>query len=411
MEAGRTAPLPFRRETNDKDFQHSKGRQLRYGTIVELQHDRTRMFLRVARQAAQLDADSRRVTLDQDAADQGWFRIMPFLRVHSEGAKVRIGDPIILEHVITGAKLQVDMRQRTLQGPSAGKFEVNAAIEAKPAGFKVMLYRSHKEDELAGKFIHGGQALRFLHKEADGYLTADRARAEKDLPAYISLGPQAAVSSNGMWQIAKENLLDGSAISWGEHVRIRHVGSDRVLEVKDTDESVVLTDDLQSDLALFEMMPLYPTAGKIPRESFFRLKHVQTGYTVHFKDLGTPPIGQKVAPDIDADSEYFEETQPITVTMIPNEVDVFAFAPVDPTHYEYMHQTKGITLVLRTFHDQIASGKGKTAAEIELQPVVETLEVRCEIRCTTLSGQLLHAPAHARLHLTRAALRGRKSSC
>ena len=68
------------REQNLREFKQAAGREVRYGTVLQLQHEATHKYLSVSRQPAQLK-DARRVILDREAAEAGWFRVLPKLRV------------------------------------------------------------------------------------------------------------------------------------------------------------------------------------------------------------------------------------------------------------------------------------------------------------------------------------------
>lgn len=94
---------------NAQEFEQSKGRDVRYGMIVQLQHDTSHKCVAVLRESAEINRDGRRVALEKDAGEGAWFRIMPRLRVHSEGEKVHVDDPVLLESVESGLKLNVDV--------------------------------------------------------------------------------------------------------------------------------------------------------------------------------------------------------------------------------------------------------------------------------------------------------------
>ena len=99
---------------NLQEFENTRGRVLRYGMIVQLQHVDSHKYACVARQSAVLNPDGRRVCLDRDAGETAWLRVMPRLRVHSEGEMVHVGDPVTLEHVHTGLLLNVDLRPQSI---------------------------------------------------------------------------------------------------------------------------------------------------------------------------------------------------------------------------------------------------------------------------------------------------------
>ena len=218
------------RAHNRQEFNQTCGREVRYGMIVQLQQESSHKYLSVSRQPAELNADGRRVVLDAEAAESAWVRIMPRLRVHSEGEKVHVGDPVTLEHVQTGLRLMVDRRLPD------GRCEVIATQQAL-TGFKLNLFRLHEDDASAHDTLLGSQPVRpvprrtpsshglgmqvlttpppppplslqvrLVHKEASGYLGLDRDRAEMGAPAYIThadeMGAEmGACSSNCVWQL------------------------------------------------------------------------------------------------------------------------------------------------------------------------------------------------------------------
>ena len=57
--------------TNMQEFANTRGREVRYGMIVQMQHKSTHKFLSVARQNAVTNTDARRVVLDGDAGEDG----------------------------------------------------------------------------------------------------------------------------------------------------------------------------------------------------------------------------------------------------------------------------------------------------------------------------------------------------
>ena len=93
---------------NAASFQRSLGREARYGMVVQLQHSTSSKYLSVAKQSSEVNKEGRRVVLDRNAGEDAWFRLMPRLRhVHSEGERVHIGDPVLLEHVHTGLGINI----------------------------------------------------------------------------------------------------------------------------------------------------------------------------------------------------------------------------------------------------------------------------------------------------------------
>ena len=82
----------------------------------------------------------------------------------------------------------------------------------------------------------GGQAVRLIHKEAEGYIGSDHRRAQLGLPVYVQ---NAEVmhkhgSSNTIWLIEKSTpgrAFDGSTCLWEGQYRLRHLATGRLLAV------------------------------------------------------------------------------------------------------------------------------------------------------------------------------------
>eukprot|EP00966_Prymnesium_polylepis_P030917 719468-Prymnesium_polylepis.1 len=74
------------KKANMEEFKLAKGRDVRYGAIIQLQHGISQKYIKVSREAAD-QAEGRKVCLDREAAEAAWFRVLPRLRVHSEGER------------------------------------------------------------------------------------------------------------------------------------------------------------------------------------------------------------------------------------------------------------------------------------------------------------------------------------
>ena len=83
-----------------------RGRDLRFGMVIQLLHHVSSKHLSTSRQPS-LAGVGNKVVLDELAGESGCFRVRPRLRVHNEGDKVHTGDPVVLEEVVTGQRLHV----------------------------------------------------------------------------------------------------------------------------------------------------------------------------------------------------------------------------------------------------------------------------------------------------------------
>lgn len=73
-------------QRNEGEFEQVRGRAVRYGSVVQLQHESTLKYLIVSRKEAE-HAAGRVLALDGDAGELSWFQLLPRLRVHSSGER------------------------------------------------------------------------------------------------------------------------------------------------------------------------------------------------------------------------------------------------------------------------------------------------------------------------------------
>ena len=115
-----------------------------------------------------------------------------------------------------------------------GRKECSAAQNG--STFKLDLYRSYEKHRRAQQTLLGGQAVRLIHKEAEGYIGSDHRRAQLGLPVYVQ---NAEVmhkhgSSNTIWLIEKSTPgkpFDGGTCLWEGQYRLRHLATGRLLAV------------------------------------------------------------------------------------------------------------------------------------------------------------------------------------
>ena len=152
----------------EAELQRTKGRDVRYGSVVQLWHVSTATFLSTSRTT---HGSGQLVILDRNAGESGWFRVMPRLRVHNEGQLVRRGDPVLLSSLDTGQLLLLDGGTLvTVENTTSAMDDVNS-------DFRIRLYRS--VFDTAERVINGGTPCTFLHKEFDAFL--GRRRRESDV--------------------------------------------------------------------------------------------------------------------------------------------------------------------------------------------------------------------------------------
>lgn len=296
------------REANAAAFERTAGREVRYGQVIQLRNAYSGALLAVTRRSAHVSKDARRVTLEAEPGEAAWLRITPRLRIHAEGQRVQLGDPLLLEHVSTGLRLRVERLGRL----SDGRRELCAAGD--PTSLKIERYRQHVP-AVAGVALplFGGSVVRLSHKEAEGYLGCEMSAALLGLsPTVVPEEAHVAASCATMWELHKEDVRDGSPCAWAGAVRLVHTPSRRALAVSEEpfapsshpgdDGAVangwralaVVLEALEEpplidgvDASLWELVPQYRQREQTVRmDAFFRLRHRATGRWLHH----VPPV-------------------------------------------------------------------------------------------------------------------------
>lgn len=121
---------------------------------------------------------------------------------------------MLVESVDSNLKLSADQHSQL----GDGRKEISAAQSG--STFKLDLYRPYDMQRRATQTLMGGQAVRLIHKEAEGYLSSDHRRAELGLSVYVQ---NAEVmhkngTSNTVWLIEKftpGKAFDGNTCACG----------------------------------------------------------------------------------------------------------------------------------------------------------------------------------------------------
>ena len=211
-------------KVNDREFEQVKGRALRYGMVVQLQHAVSHKFLTVSAQPSSSDPDGCLLSLSYEAGKNGWFRIVPRLsQVHSEGQHVREGDPCLIEHCSSGQYVSVGMM-----------YEV-VSSNARKTSFKLNRFQIWKES-MQNQVLVSGRAVLFNHREANGCMglvpdaLLHKPGEQKEQPvSVLPMVGHASHNSNGAFELERADARDGSVCKWTESFRIRHLSSGRLL--------------------------------------------------------------------------------------------------------------------------------------------------------------------------------------
>ena len=161
-------------QVNHLEFAQKQGSDVRYGMVVQLQHVLSGRYVIVSRKRAD-SGDGCKVVVDANAGELAWFRILPRLRVHSEGERVHKGDPVVFESLKSGLCLTIYDGRLTIQSEMtlhAPRKEVVALRgTAHATAFHVHVFRGFADHRRQRMLLLGGKPLRLHHKEVSDALS------------------------------------------------------------------------------------------------------------------------------------------------------------------------------------------------------------------------------------------------
>lgn len=258
---------------NELEFAQKKGGDVRYGMVVELQHFLSGRHVCVSRTRAQ-SGDGCKVAVDANAGESGWFRILPRLRVHSEGERVHVADPVVFESMQSGFSLTVYDGRLThtpteLHAPRKDVIAVRGTTGA--TAFRVMLFRSFADQQV--RCLLGGEPFRLHHKETDGpmsnaedpvYRSESATELAADSGVVIKVGSASSDQGNASGTVFLFERVDkltdtpvlnggGNAFGWDSTFRLVQASTGRVLaivEEEDDEPPPSLTGSLQASGAM-----------------------------------------------------------------------------------------------------------------------------------------------------------------
>ena len=250
---------------NAREFEHKLGMEVRYGMVVQLQHMSSEKYLQVTRQRME-HRSGRKVTVDRNAGDAAWFRVMPSLRVHSEGDPVHVGDRVRLESIVNGMSLCVAADEASSDAEGRGGLyrEVFGGRLKDATPLQLRVFRGWSEHSTRDRMLLGAEPMRLLHKEGDGALSAPIAALDPDAAVasaadgtgivgvpVVATGADEMGSSMAVWnfeRVDKESgrpvrVCGGDRLEWGGAVRIVHTstGHALALDAPEPDDELLAT--------------------------------------------------------------------------------------------------------------------------------------------------------------------------
>ena len=368
------------REHIEEEFKRAQGRELRYGSIIQLKHDSLETFLSSSRETAGWDGGTRMV-LDINAGQSGLFRIKPRLRVHNEGDRVRAGDPIVLEVVETGNRVTLSTTgqmtsgvRSVLQAPRLVSVEPSTHTGS-AASFRPRIYRSFLDEKQSGE-LQCDKPCTLFHREAEAFLSCSASPVKQGGRITISCNSagndaegsgasvQAECASTAIWQVQNEDSRRGSIAYWGDRFRLRHTVSSRYLAVssridsaKSGEYACTLVSAVHSqeepEDTLFEFLPQYRKDGAsaIYHSHLLRIRHVKSQSYLHMRPLTSTPSplpsrARAVTGTNAGGAQTSEQTKDVRLELVATR---FSYDQAMFTIHEVqMHQLKDLQYILST---------------------------------------------------------------
>uniref|UniRef100_A0A5S6QTU2 Inositol 1,4,5-trisphosphate receptor n=1 Tax=Trichuris muris TaxID=70415 RepID=A0A5S6QTU2_TRIMR len=301
-------------EQNIVEFNRTIGHIVQYGTTVQLLHVKSNKFLTTnKKEPARVDRNAMKVTLDAQGSDGSWFVVEPFYKLRSLGDNVVAGDriclvPYYVSQLPGSIKHQLHVSSLSLTEDKESK-EVNCLNEQ--TCWQVLLFLEYREN--LPEVLKGGDVVRLFHAEQQKFLTQDAHGGLQAVFLRVTKRDQAleATSSKALWEVevVQDEPYKSSAGRWNSVFRFKHLATDRYLSVDCNHKrrSLSISKELKKRMnksssteSLYSLTSTYSTSPRdsttlfqldpttltkmdalVPRQSYIRLKHMQTNSWVH----------------------------------------------------------------------------------------------------------------------------------
>lgn len=220
--------MEMEKQQNAAEREIALGNPVAYGQPVQLFHIKSKKYLTVARESAELHKECMRVTLDSVGNSGSHFYIHPVYRMRTEGEKVRVGDQVLLfskkfnQHLHTGSQRYKRSNQIEINVfYSATRWRLNLVAQFEPN---------------SEKFLNAGDVIRLFHREHEGFLSVNEKNSNKLSAVCLHKAhdpsQEESQSCSFMWAIEMSEPFKGGIFSWNRACRIRHLMTGRYLAAR-----------------------------------------------------------------------------------------------------------------------------------------------------------------------------------
>lgn len=324
------------RKQNEEENKKQIGAFVKYSdTVIQLLHVKSNRYLTInKRLPALVERNAMRVTLDLYGNEGSWFIIEPYYKLRSKGERVIIGDKVILMQYGGTQPLHV-CDQCLIDNPNCHEVNchgvkfmshqrsVSSHIQT---SWKIILFTTWREDIC--EFLKSGDIVRLFHSEQEKFLTCDKYKRKSVvfLRATGRATATSATSSNALWEVevVQKDPCRGGVGQWNSFFRFKHLATgyylaadvdiDHVLDFRKNGRRESLSDNPYYYLvsipqtydfsSLFELDPTVIISKQdecVPRGSYVRLRHLQSGAWIHSTDVKLDPDDEGVRFKVGAD--------------------------------------------------------------------------------------------------------------
>ncbi|CDW52771.1 inositol 1,4,5 trisphosphate receptor type 1 [Trichuris trichiura] len=401
-------------EQNIVEFKRTIGHVVQYGTTIQLLHVKSNKFLTTnKKEPARVDRNAMKVTLDLQGSDGSWFVVEPYYKLRSLGDNVVAGDriclvPYYVSQLPGSVKHQLHVSSLSLTEDKESK-EVNCLNEQ--TCWQVLLFLEYREN--LPNVLKGGDVVRLFHAEQQKFLTQDLHGSLQAVFLRVTKRDQAleATSSKALWEVevVHDEPYKSSAGRWNSVFRFKHLATDRYLSV-DYDHkkrSLSISKEFKRRISksssaeslysltsthstsprdastLFQLDPTTLTKmdALVPRQSYIRLKHVQTNSWVHSTttrldpEAGEDSIMLKVVSSSFAFSSFTRMHFQLACSSWKEDKEAFAILTVSATEVRDLDFANDACKALNDFLERIRQGRNvvKDKAYMITQLLIELI--------------------------------------
>lgn len=255
---------------NLETYESKKGKPVKFGSIVYLQHVQSHRFLTIwHKQISTVDKDSCKVGLVDFPNDDSYIKLESSYNFQKESGYIRKVDIVILEVYQENNIYCISVSENYLKSYSNEEKlrEINASLDKRPK-WQINLYFSVNLENK--KMIMCSDYVWISHSEGKAIFVG----SNKDNYSHVYFHSNLS-NSNGLWEIENEDFRTGSFVYSEKNYRIKQLSTGLYLTIEETEKGGFtgrLADrNHENSLWRFEQVHSKKVNSKIYSEQFYSL--------------------------------------------------------------------------------------------------------------------------------------------